>query len=167
MQGNIGSFGDGSKRLLVRKYIQEMRPRAFDTESCYFPLFVVRYMSTVEICKCSIFLMHKNILNVYYRCTYLQIYVIIFSWLRYCLFFFFLMLFRATPAVRKFPGERSYQSYSYTTVTAMQDPSHICDLHHSSRQRCILNPLSKARDRIHILMDSRWIPFHCATAGTL
>ena len=26
------------------------------------------------------------------------------------------------------------------------DPSHVCNLYHSSRQRQILNPLSKARD---------------------
>ena len=39
-------------------------------------------------------------------------------------------------------------------ATAMQDLSHICDLHHSSWQRQILNPLSKARDRIPILMDT-------------
>ena len=30
----------------------------------------------------------------------------------------------------------------------------------------ILNPLSKARDRICILMDPRHIRFHCATTGT-
>ena len=36
---------------------------------------------------------------------------------------------------------------AYPTGTAMQDPSHICDLHHSSGQRRILNPLSKTRDR--------------------
>ena len=32
-------------------------------------------------------------------------------------------------------------------ATAMQDPSPIYDLHHSSRQLRILNPLSEARDR--------------------
>jgi len=31
------------------------------------------------------------------------------------------------------------------TATAMQDPSLICNLHHSSWQLWILNPLSKAR----------------------
>ena len=35
---------------------------------------------------------------------------------------------------------------AYTTVTATQDPSHICDLHHSSRKHRILDPLSEARD---------------------
>ena len=36
----------------------------------------------------------------------------------------------------------------------MQDPSHIYDLHHSSRQHWILNTLSEARDQTRILMDT-------------
>ena len=36
---------------------------------------------------------------------------------------------------------------AYTTATAMRDPSHIYDLHHSSRPRRVLHPLSEARDR--------------------
>ena len=35
---------------------------------------------------------------------------------------------------------------AYTTATAAQDPSHICDLHHSSHHCWIFNPLSEARD---------------------
>ena len=35
---------------------------------------------------------------------------------------------------------------TYTTATAEPDPSHICNLHGSSRQRQILNPLGRARD---------------------
>ena len=34
------------------------------------------------------------------------------------------------------------------------DPSHICDLHQSSRQHQVLNPVRKARDRTHILTDT-------------
>ena len=37
----------------------------------------------------------------------------------------------------------------YTTATAMQDPSHVCDLHHILGQHRILNALSEARDRLH------------------
>ena len=33
-----------------------------------------------------------------------------------------------------------------------QHLSHICDLHHSSQQHQVLNPLSKARDGICILI---------------
>ena len=35
---------------------------------------------------------------------------------------------------------------TYTTATAIPDPICICDLHHSSQQCWILNPLSEARD---------------------
>ena len=38
------------------------------------------------------------------------------------------------------------QLLAYTTATATQDLSSICDLPHSSRQCQILNPLSEARD---------------------
>ena len=52
---------------------------------------------------------------------------------------------------------------AYATATAMSDPSHICDLHHSSWQRWILNLLSKARDRtLNLLVPSR-VRFCCAT----
>ena len=40
------------------------------------------------------------------------------------------------------------------------DPSCVCDLHHSSQQHWILNPLSKARNQTCILMDTRQICFH-------
>ena len=33
------------------------------------------------------------------------------------------------------------QLLAYATATATSDPSHICDLHHSSQQCHILNPL--------------------------
>ena len=45
------------------------------------------------------------------------------------------------------PGvQLELQLLAYTTDTAMRDPSCICNLHHSSRQCRILNPLSEARD---------------------
>ena len=34
------------------------------------------------------------------------------------------------------------------------DESRVRDLHHSSRQRRVLNPRSEARDRTHVLMDT-------------
>ena len=51
------------------------------------------------------------------------------------------------------------------TATAMQDPSHVFDLHHSSCPGQIFNPLSEARDRTHVLTDTSWICFRCATTG--
>ena len=38
-------------------------------------------------------------------------------------------------------------------------------IHHRSRPRQLPNPLSEARDRIRILMNSSRIRFHCATMG--
>ena len=43
---------------------------------------------------------------------------------------------------------------AYATATAMQDRSQIQDLHHSSQQHQIPNPLNKAMDRTCILMDT-------------
>ena len=36
---------------------------------------------------------------------------------------------------------------AYATAYATQDPSHVCKVHHSSRQRWIPDPPSEARDR--------------------
>ena len=55
------------------------------------------------------------------------------------------------------------QLLAYTTATAVQDPSHVFDLHHSSGQGWILNPLSKARDQTHVLMNTDWVGYHLAT----
>ena len=50
--------------------------------------------------------------------------------------------------------ESELQLQADTTATATLAPSHICDRHHSLRQLWILNPLSKARDRTHILTET-------------
>ena len=55
---------------------------------------------------------------------------------------------------------------AYTTAIAMQDPSRVCNLHYSSRQCRMLNPLSEARDQTHNLMVPSLIPFPCTTMGT-
>ena len=66
-------------------------------------------------------------------------------------FFFFLLLLRAAPTiiyieVPRLGVESELQLLSYTTATAMPDPSHVFDLHHSSWQRWIPDPQSEARD---------------------
>ena len=48
------------------------------------------------------------------------------------------------------------QLLAIATVTAKWDPSHICDLNHSSWQQQILKSLNKARDWLCILMDTSW-----------
>jgi len=51
-------------------------------------------------------------------------------------------------------------------ATATPNPSHVCDLHHSSQQHQILNPVSEARDHTHNLMVPSWIRFCSTTSGT-
>ena len=61
-------------------------------------------------------------------------------------------------------GVRSeLQLLAYTT--AKPDSSHIFNLHHSLWCHRILNHLSGARDRTHILMDTSRL-YHWATMGT-
>ena len=69
---------------------------------------------------------------------------------------FFFFPFRATPA-----------AYGSSQAKGpMWDLSLICDLHHSSRQRWILNRLSEARDQTCIFMDTSQIWFCCTMMGT-
>ena len=79
----------------------------------------------------------------------MQFYFILF----YCLF---LGLHLQHMDVPRLGVESELQRLAYTTATATQNPSHICDLHHSSWQRWILNPPSKAKDQTHNLM----VPSH-------
>ena len=63
--------------------------------------------------------------------------------------------------------ESELQLPAYTRATGMWDPSDVCDLHHSSQEHRISDPLNKVRDQTHILMDTSQIHFHYATMGTL
>ena len=52
------------------------------------------------------------------------------------------------------------------TVPAMPDLNSVFDLHHSSQQHQILNPLTEARVQTRILMDTSWVhdlPSHMGT----
>ena len=84
-------------------------------------------------------------------------------------FFFFLSFLG--PQVRhtevpRLGVESELQLPAYTTVAAKWDLSHNCDLHHSSQQRQILNPLSKAKDQTRNLMVPSRICFCRAMMGT-
>ena len=57
------------------------------------------------------------------------------------------------------------QLLAYTAASAKPDPSCVCKLHHSSRQRWIPDPLSEARDQTHILNDTSWFHFCCTIMG--
>jgi len=84
-------------------------------------------------------------------------------------FFFFLVFLGPHPwhmVVPRLGVQSELQLPAYATATATRGPSCICDLHHNSRQHRILRPLSEARDRTCVLMDTRQIRFRCATTET-
>lgn len=81
-------------------------------------------------------------------------------------FFFFLGPHLQHMEVPRLWVDSELQLPATATATATVDLSFVCDLHHSSRQHQILNPLSQAGDRTCILMDSGQIHFCGATAGT-
>ena len=85
---------------------------------------------------------------------------------KFCFFFFFLsfLFFFLGPHLWHMEGvESELQLLAYNSAAATWDPSCICDLHHSSQQCQILNPLSEAKDGIRILMDTSQVCYHWAT----
>ena len=75
-------------------------------------------------------------------------------------FFVFLGPYLWPMEVPRLGTEQELQLLAYTIATVMPELSHICDLHHSSQQCWILNPLSKSRDRTHVLVDASWAHYH-------
>ena len=91
-----------------------------------------------------------------------------------CLLFFsiekkkvyFLRLHPRYMEVSRLGVESELQLPAYNTASATPDLSRVCDLHHSSRQQWIFNPLIEARDQTSILMDASQICFCFTTMGT-
>ena len=79
---------------------------------------------------------------------------------------FFLGLHPWHMEVPRLGVQSELQLPAYTTTTAAPDPSRVCDLHHSSQQHQILNPLSEARDWTCIPMDTSQIRFLWAMMET-
>ena len=85
-----------------------------------------------------------------------------FSWSSILFFFFFLCCLWPHLWYIEMPRlgvKLELQLLTYTTATAMQDLSRICNLHYSSQQHQILNPLSEARDWTWVLVDTCQIRF--------
>ena len=78
-----------------------------------------------------------------------------------CNFTFFLsFVFLGPPAAyggTQARGPIRAAAAAYTTATAARDWSRVFNLHHSSQQHWILNPLSKTRDQTHVLIDTSQI----------
>ena len=84
----------------------------------------------------------------------------------FCFCFVFLGLHPRHVEVPSLEVKLELQLPAYITTMATPDPSCICDLCPSSWQCWILNPLSEARDRTCIFMDTSRIHFCWATKGT-
>ena len=79
--------------------------------------------------------------------------LLLFIYLCIYLFIYFLRLHLWHMEIPRLAVKLELQLPAYTTATATQEPSCICDLHHSAQQRWSLNPLYEARDRT----PSSWI----------
>jgi len=80
---------------------------------------------------------------------YLVVGFLFFYFILFYFFFVFLLFLGPLPRHMEVPRlgvQSELQSPAYARATATQDPSRVCNLHHSSRQRRIVNPLSKGRD---------------------
>ena len=79
-----------------------------------------------------------------------------FGWL----FFVFLGLHPLHMEVPRLGVEFELEPLAYAIATAMPYPRRNCNLHHSSQQCWILNPLIEARDWTYVLMDTSQTHFH-------
>ena len=82
------------------------------------------------------------------------------------LFFVFLGPLPKHMEVPRLGVKSELQLPAYTTAIETWDLSCVCRLQHSSWQRQTLNPLSKARDRTCILMDTSQICYRWAMIET-
>ena len=107
-------------------------------------------------CNCSLYHSWGNTRSLIH-CTMRELSMDILLFLNFLfkkLFYFTLvyLLFRATPAPYGSSQARGWmgvQLLAHITATAMPDPSHICNIYHSSQQ---YNPQSETRDWTCILM---------------
>ena len=73
------------------------------------------------------------------------------------IFYSFFGLFKATPTTCRGSQARGQIGAVAADLHHSHNNVHlscICDLHHSSQQCWILNPLSEGKDRTHVLMDT-------------
>ena len=83
-----------------------------------------------------------------------------------CLFVFFLGPHPQDMEVPWLGVKSELQGPAYTTAMATWDLSSIFNLHHSSQQPCILNPLREARGQTCVFMYTSWVPYCWVTMET-
>ena len=79
-----------------------------------------------------------------------------FMWYK-TVFFFFLGPHPWHVEVPRIAVNRAVAAGLHHSRIATLDRSHGCDLHHSSWQCWILDPLSEARDQTRVLTDTSWV----------
>ena len=79
-----------------------------------------------------------------------EIWKTIYSFCLFCLFRVAPAAYRSSQARGQIRAVAAGLHHSHSNSGS----SHVCRLHHSSRQHRIVNPLSEARDRTCILMDA-------------
>ena len=89
----------------------------------------------------------------------------IFYFILFLFYFCFLRPHLRHMGVPRLEVDSELQLPAHTRATATRDLSHICDLHQSSWQHQSPDPLSKARDPTHILIDTSRIHFCCTARG--
>ena len=98
------------------------------------------------------------------RCWSCSVLCLIFDFL---FFPIFLGLHPWHMEVSRLGVESELKPLAYITAVATVDPRCVCDLHHSSQQHQIVNPVSEVRDWTCILMDTSWVCYHRPMSGTL
>ena len=144
--------------ISCRTLNQNMCDVCAGTYVCGVDVQVYRYMH-VQICFCMF-------ACIFFKCKDISILEILKCGIRLSFFFvFFFWHFRAAPVAyggsqaRGPVGPRAAGLHHSHSHIRPSDPSHICDIHHSSQKCWILNPLSEASDRTCNLMVSSQICF--------
>ena len=76
------------------------------------------------------------------------------------IYIYFLGTYLQQMEVPRLGVELELRLLAYATTIGTQDPSCLCDLHHSSWQLLILNPPSEASDQTHVLMHINRAHYH-------
>ena len=109
----------------------------------HFPMFQINFLKYNVLAFSLVFIWSQR------GCSAFFIY---FSFYYYYYFLLFLGPLPRHMEVPRLVVESELQPPAYARATATQDPSNVCNLHHSSQQRWILNPLNEARDGARNLM---------------